>query len=81
MARRLQYLQRKRDAAAVEIRKFRRQLAAGDCMAAVNTYQWIIHNGHIHRLRSGGVGRNSTYGRMRDALKRVCNVPYLRGRR
>lgn len=78
--RRPQYLQRKRDSAAKHIKKFRRQLAAGDCAAAVNTYHWMIHDGHIHHLRSGGVGRAGTYTRMRDALKRQCNVPHLRGR-
>lgn len=78
--RRPQYMIRRRDRVAAHIKKFRKQLARGDCQSAVSTYHWMTHEGHIHHVRMSRVGSKGTMARMRDALKRACGVPYLRGR-
>ena len=79
--RRPQYMIRRRDRVAAHIRKFRKQLRAGNCDAAVNTYHWMTHEGHHVHVKMGRGGYKGTMASMRDALKRVCGVPHLRGRR
>ena len=79
--RRPKYMIRRRDRVAAHIRKFRKQLRAGNCDAAISTYHWMTHEGHIHHVRMGRGNDKGTMSRMRAALKRVCGVPHLRGRR